>query len=313
MNIKRYLVPAVSIAVLLGGCAKPEQNNQPAQSATPEPTTEASTPEPTAEATAPAEDYSSLTGIYVDSIAGRGMLELKEGENDPEVNINWSSSAFQHNEWHMQVHYNEDHTSLEYQDCTMDEVTFDSAGKETRETRYTDGTGSFELVDDTLIWHDDQTENDEPVTFVRDTEFEHLHGMINPWRETTDPDDAEKIAGFAMDCPVDEAMPNDMVFRSFVCMDDVYGAMYDNGKEEMLIRKSSSIDPEELSGDFFTYSKSWDISLKGLTVHCLGDGKTVNNALFSNGEYNYVILYDAGNEGNGLTPDQLNSLIMSLQ
>ncbi len=303
MKIKRYLVTAVSIAVLLGGCAKPEQNNQPAQSAA---------PEPAAEASAPVEDYSSLTGTYVDSIAGRGMLELKEGE-EPEIDIRWSSSAFQHNEWHMHVHFNSDHTSLEYQDCTMDEVTFDSAGKETRETRYTDGTGYFELVDETLVWHDDQTENTEPAVFVRDTAFEQAHGMINPWTETTDPEEAEKIAGFGMDCPVDEAMPNDMVFRSFVCMDDVYGAMYDNGKEEMLIRKSSSVSPEELSGDFFTYSRSWDISLKGLTVHCQGDGTTINKALFSNNVYNYVILYDAGNEGNGLTPDQLNSLIMSLQ
>ncbi|MBR0420458.1 MAG: hypothetical protein IJI66_14950 [Erysipelotrichaceae bacterium] len=52
-------------------------------------------------------------------------------------------------------------------------------------------------------------------------------------------------------------------------------------------------------------------------MDCYGDGETINMALFSNSKYNYAInVFDRNYEqieGNGLTVDELFSIIAGMQ
>ena len=58
---------------------------------------------------------------------------------------------------------------------------------------------------------------------------------------------------------------------------------------------------------------AWQISLKGVTVTCKGDGETINAATFGSNGANYAITCNTAQEGKGLTPDQINSLLNGMQ
>ena len=90
-------------------------------------------------------------------------------------------------------------------------------------------------------------------------------------------------------------------------------AQYDVNGVEMTVRKSPTLSGLELSGDYNTYSKTWTVNFKGVNVECNGDGETLNLAYINGVENNYSISYNAGNEGQGLTVDQLQSIVMGLQ
>ena len=46
-----------------------------------------------------------------------------------------------------------------------------------------------------------------------------------------------------------------------------------------------------------------------MTVHCKGDGSTANVATMTPPVGNFSIVCHPGQEGRGLTPDQLNSIV----
>ena len=115
--------------------------------------------------------------------------------------------------------------------------------------------------------------------------------------------------------PISEALPDLLTLKGYRYMSGIIQADYydRNGQTVLTIRKSNTLSGSSLTGDYSSYSYSWDLTLKGLTVHCLGDGSTANNVTFGNGSNNYCILYNIGQEGYGLTADQINSLINSIQ
>ena len=60
-------------------------------------------------------------------------------------------------------------------------------------------------------------------------------------------------------------------------------------------------------------STDWDHSLKGLTVHCMGDGEKVNTCWYDAGDLHFSISYHIGKDGQGLTLDQINSIVNCIQ
>ena len=96
-------------------------------------------------------------------------------------------------------------------------------------------------------------------------------------------------------------------------MEGTIEALYENVNDEMRIRVSMDMAGEELAGDYTSYSQNWDESIQGITVRCKGDGETINNALFDAEDLHYAILYNAGDEGYGLTADELNAIVTGMQ
>ena len=139
--------------------------------------------------------------------------------------------------------------------------------------------------------------------------------VVNVWTDTTDLATAVSGSGVSFSPPVSEALPDLLTLKGYRYMNGIIQADYydRNGQTVLTIRKSNTMSGPELTGDYNSYSYSWDLTLKGLSVHCLGDGSSANNVTFSAGGYNYCILYNIGQEGYGLTADQINSLINSIQ
>lgn len=253
---------------------------------------------------------SDLEGTYVETVAGRGTIVLTPISGDTaDVVIDWPNSAAERYHWEMTAVWDNDAGKLVYQDAVLTDQKFDSDGKETDETVYTDGTGSFVIDGTQLTWYDDKNEDTGSSVFLR----QDAAGMPNPWTFTEDLDEAIAVSGVKFAPPIEEALPEGLKFWHYEAMPGTIGAVYESVNDEMIIRKSTEAEGSELSGDNHEYSQTWTVTLKGVSAECRGDGTLINEAAFSSGDQHYSVTYNAGYEGNGMTADQLNSLINGMQ
>ena len=144
-----------------------------------------------------------------------------------------------------------------------------------------------------------------------------LGPVVNEWVETTDLQEAIDGSGVSFDPPQEMSILGDLRFKTYRyrtgTIEVIYTDKFDLDDHVLTIRKSTTDSGEDLLGDFNTYSKTWDLTIKGLTVHCKGDGETANNVWFDGGGAHFAILFRPGHEGNGLSPDDINSLVNGMQ
>lgn len=140
----------------------------------------------------------------------------------------------------------------------------------------------------------------------------------NPWKETADLDEAVKGSG------VDFVPPEPDIISAYegleggdtpyAYMDGTIEVNYTNGTDTLVIRKSYESSGDELSGDYTEYSKEWDIISMGVSVHCKGDGESINNATMSiNDGSSYSILANPGEEGKGISEEDINAIMQNMQ
>ena len=96
-------------------------------------------------------------------------------------------------------------------------------------------------------------------------------------------------------------------------MEDLLEAVYRKGDEEITIRISKERSGIELSGDYNNYSKEWEENYKDLVVTCRGDGTLINCANADLEDIHFVVECNGGQEGKGLTTEQLGSIFMGMQ
>ncbi len=133
--------------------------------------------------------------------------------------------------------------------------------------------------------------------------------VANPWGDTQSLSVAEEGSGVEFTPPSEESLPEGIELKIYRYMEGIFEAIYGDDSNELTIRKSNDREGIDLSGDYNKYSKEWDESSGDLTVHCLGDGETVNNAACDLDGAHFSILYNPGEEGRGLTVDELWSLL----
>ena len=107
-------------------------------------------------------------------------------------------------------------------------------------------------------------------------------------------------------------LPSGTSFSTYRAKSGMIEADYSD-ENTLTIRKSFTTGGNDLIGDYTNYSKSWNQTVNGLTVSCRGDGDTANAVTFDSAGAHYSISYNMGDEGNGLTADQIDSLISSIQ
>ncbi|MEE3457617.1 MAG: hypothetical protein VZQ82_06230 [Lachnospiraceae bacterium] len=138
-------------------------------------------------------------------------------------------------------------------------------------------------------------------------------GMPNPWHETADLEEAEKGSGVDFDPPVEGALPEGFNLLTYRYTEDIFEAVYQKGEEQLVIRVSTTLGGTELSGDYNKYSKKWEENFKGLVVKCHGDGELSNCSYADLEDIHFAVEYNLGEEGKGLSAEQLKSLFMGMQ
>ena len=253
-----------------------------------------------------------LCGRYHDEIAGRAALTISEDK----ATLDWSSSASEKAHFDMKLDYEEAENRINAYEIKLTNTVFESDTKSTVTEVYTGGTGTFRIEDGKLIYHDDQTEEGEDVVFVRDDETAEIIGMANPWTYSGDLQEAITGSSIEFDPPVSVPEGFELVKYGYN-INGIIEAIYESADRKMSVRKSDIYEGLELAGDYNTYSKNWELSLKGLSVNAYGDGDTINLALFGNDSAHYSISVTDKEykvtEGNGITADELNSLVNGMQ
>lgn len=287
--MKKLLVLLFTAMLVLSGCTKQEEKKNET----------VSIPE-------------EALGFYYEQIAGRGNLSLDENGL---IIVDWSSSASEKSHWQMQTEYDAATNRLTYKDGLMSVLTFAENGSFTEDVKYEDGTGYFTIDGDKLLWHNDKKDNgDNDIVFVRNVELgQGEANMPNPWIETTDLNAAIKEAGFEFELLTDEVLPQGVSLKTYMAMPGILSAIFEGNGNNLLIRKSNSAEGKDLAGDFNEYSKTWSDRYKGIDITCEGDGKMANLAYFDIDGEHFSISYNAGNEGNGLTIDQVGLLSDALK
>ena len=301
--MKKYYALLIAAGLVLAGCSTPKQDETPKE--TPAPAEETAVPE---EPKVPEE----LAGMWYEEQTERGMLEISfDEEGNASAVIDWSSSAFEKAHWEMPLlSYSPETSTMDYMNGTLTILNFEKGDTPEERVEYDDGAGSFSITEKSLVWYDGHSETpDEPVTFVREEDV--MTQIANPWTQTTDLDEAIDISGIWFMPPV--MPPKDVEFESFYVMPGTLDAHYTNGTDTLLIRKSTEAEGHELSGDYTEYSKEWDVYIKGLKVTCRGDGTLMNEMIFNVDDTHWAVLFNAGEEGNGMDANELNSLINGMQ
>ena len=108
-------------------------------------------------------------------------------------------------------------------------------------------------------------------------------------------------------------MLDGFAIKTYRYMDDLLEVVYENGENEMIVRLSTKLSGTDLNGDYTEYSKEWDVSLNGLTVHCKGDGALVNCANVDMEDLHIAVLYNCGEEGRGLDEQSLMTVLSGVQ
>ena len=255
-----------------------------------------------------------LAGEYMDSVGQRASMRISGSATLYSVTIRWGSSYNETTEWTFSGSF--DSTGvLRYYDGVKSIITYDAYGNPNSVIQYTGGTGSliYFPATGTISWEDNRESAGASCRFVRGpapTAVPTNPPAVNEWVDTTDLNAAIYNCGVDFGPPV--ALPEGYYPETYSSRPGIIEARYSDsgGSRALVIRKSETVSGDALSGDYNAYSHYWDIVLKGVTVHCKGDGNTANVALIDAGISHYSIVCHPGQEGRGLTPDEINTLVM---
>lgn len=137
-------------------------------------------------------------------------------------------------------------------------------------------------------------------------------GMPNPWTQTDSLAEAAEISGVETRLPEENDLPQNMKLLYYRAMPGTLEADYSDGNEELMIRASLDDEGYYLSGDYNTYTREWDEDFDGVAVNCLGDGTSINVAVFKDDETAYAVTMACGREGAGLTTEALKKLVTAM-
>ena len=258
-----------------------------------------------------------LAGDYMDSLGQRASMKITGPASLYYITIHWGGSWNESAEWTFSGSF--DSTGvLRYTDCTKKTVTYDSSGSSSSVVNYSGGTGSliYFATTGTISWEDNQEAMGQNCRFVRGTAptAEPTNPpAVNEWADTSDLNAA--IANSGVDFMPPVALPEGYFLDTYSSRPGIIEARYSDsgGTGALVVRKSASVSGDSLSGDYNAYSRYWDIVLKGVTVHCKGDGSTANVALIDSGIGHFSIVCHPGQEGRGLNPDNINTLVNGMQ
>ena len=297
--MKKLFIILLVILFVLTGCVKKEDSENSKE-------------------TTVVEIPKEATGYFYEKVAGRGILNISNAKKDGSVDIvvDWGSSAYETAHWEMSAVYNPKTQSFDYIKGKQAIRTYDASGKYKEEIVYEDGTGSFAFKDGAIIWHDDKAEKgSEDIIFLteEDREKQEVVEIPNPWIETQDLNVAIKNAGVEFEAIAKDVLPKGSKFVTYISAVDILSALYETKDGEMMIRKSPTLEGKELAGDYNEYSKVWNEHLRGSEVYLEGDGELANLVYYVGEDGYYSISYNAGQEGKGLSVEEVEALMIAME
>ena len=123
------------------------------------------------EASGTAEDGQNPIMNFIGTYAkDRCFIEVSaaDDKDGAEFSVRWSSSAWEHSEWHMSGTFDTETLTVNYANCEKKDVVFKEDGTVESETVvYENGKGSFTFNegDASLIWNDEEEHQADGIVF----------------------------------------------------------------------------------------------------------------------------------------------------
>jgi len=156
--MKKLLSILLALAMIFSMAACSSKEEAPAEETTPAEETSEETAEETAEETSE-EGQNPVMNFVGDYASDRCTITVEAGEGKvANITVDWASSAAERSEWTMSGEFDEETTSVYYQDCTKKNLVFAEDGSvSSEETVYEGGHGTFTFNADeqTITWTDD--------------------------------------------------------------------------------------------------------------------------------------------------------------
>ena len=139
-------------------------------------------------------------------------------------------------------------------------------------------------------------------------------GIGNPWSEAATADEAAQSAGLdGFTIPEVYACFPEGHSEPFIrWMNGMAEAVIDDADGHLVLRKGCGSD--DISGDWNMYPDEWDVSWKGLTIHCRGTRGEVRTAWWSFGGNAFSLSFNIDDLTlPGLSEDGVTSLVNQIQ
>ena len=139
----------------------------------------------------------------------------------------------------------------------------------------------------------------DPKTWGPADESENVQ-IPNPWQECTSLEEAGKLAGFSFTAP--ETVDGYTECYIAAIEGDIAQVIFSNGDEDdstLYFRKG--LGGDDISGDSNTYTTIEEQTVDGHTVLCKGNDGLIYTATWTDGEYSYAVMCDAGMSVGQLT------------
>lgn len=121
--------------------------------------------------------------------------------------------------------------------------------------------------------------------------------MGNPFADCTDIDQAQELAGFAMELP--QSIPQGYGVPVYRVMNDyMLEVIYPNETDEIRIRKAKA--QEDISGDYTVYEQNTTVSIDGVNAELSGNDGLISLARWTQGEFSYSINISTGMEQSAM-------------
>lgn len=132
----------------------------------------------------------------------------------------------------------------------------------------------------------------DPKTWGPAEDGENIQ-IPDPWQECTSLEEAGKLAGFSFTAP--ETVDGYTERYIAAIEGDIAQVIFSNGDEDdstLYFRKG--LGGDDISGDYNTYDVTEEQTIDGRTVLCKGNDGLIYTATWTDGEYSYAVMCDAG-------------------
>ena len=147
---------------------------------------------------------------------------------------------------------------------------------------------------------------DQPAqTETADTETTQIP---NPWTDYDSKDDAAQAAGFDLAVPDEISGCSEKSYRVLNAEGDVmFEIIYASGEDETArIRKAPGAD--DVSGNYNEYAETETVDVGGVRVTMKDENGLVKLAVWTNGDYSYVLSVESG-----LSQSDMAALVSNIQ
>ncbi|HBJ16324.1 MAG TPA: DUF4367 domain-containing protein [Clostridiales bacterium] len=126
----------------------------------------------------------------------------------------------------------------------------------------------------------------------------------NPWQECTSLEEAGKLAGFPFTAP---ETVDGYTERYIAAIENETAQVIFSNDDDSRLYFRKGLGSDDISGDYNTYDVTEEQIVGGHTVLCKGNDGLIYTATWTDGEYSYAVMCDAG-----MSAEQLSVWVESL-